>query len=75
VTLTFTLTCTSSVSGKSASASTDVVERSPPPPNSGGGGAFDLLSLIFGLSIAGASMACRWFGVWTSRLGAEELAG
>jgi len=50
-TLTFSITCTSSVSKLSATASVKVVQNGP--SSSGGGGAFDSLSLIFLLALRG----------------------
>jgi HYDIN/CFA65/VesB family protein len=66
--LTFTITCTSSVSGQSAQASVNVVENAPPPAKSGGGGAFDLLSLflMFGVS-AVRWLRQRWPSVFVSQ--------
>ncbi|HET9389094.1 MAG TPA: choice-of-anchor D domain-containing protein [Steroidobacteraceae bacterium] len=54
VTLTFTLTCTSSVSNLSSEATAKIAEV--PPPKSGGGGALDIRTLIALLGI----LAVRW---------------
>ena len=46
-TLTFTLTCTSSVSNLSSTSSVTVTQLATPPRSGGGGGAFDPLALAF----------------------------
>jgi probable HAF family extracellular repeat protein len=46
VTLTFGITCTSSVSGLSGQSSANIVYNQPPPAKSGGGGALDPLWLM-----------------------------
>jgi hypothetical protein len=47
LTLTFTLVCTSSLSGLSATASVKSVENAAASSRSGGGGALDLMSVLF----------------------------
>lgn len=53
-TLTFTMTCMSSVSNNSGSASATVTQLDT-PARSGGGGAFDGLAILFLLTVLGSS--------------------
>jgi probable HAF family extracellular repeat protein len=57
--LTFTLKCTSTVSGLSASANTVVTEDAPPPAKSGGG-ALDIWSAIFLIGVAVLRVRDAW---------------